>query len=212
MSPDIQYQHQSQTQIPGSGGNGGFGGGSSYSPPVTIPPIQMISGFFSDTNQNRKRSFSVVEGMENTPESGRGNRLSSISSILNPEQQRGSTEDAALDPSLHRRNASQGSLFQGQQQGPASQQYHARQGHGGVGGAGGAGGVSGMGQGGGVSGVGAMDYEDSASAGSGSGSGSSSLAHLEKSTRKAQLKREADLMRAMLEAKERELQELDGEG
>ncbi|MCJ1250329.1 putative electron transfer flavoprotein subunit [Trapelia coarctata] len=191
MSPDIQYQHQSQNQIPGSGGGGGFAAGPSYSPPVPIPPIQLSSGFLSDTNPNRKRSFSVVEGLENPSESARGNRLSSISSILNPEQQqRGSTEDGALDPNFHRRNVSQGSIFQAQQgQAPQSQLYQSRQGQGGVS---------------------AMDYEDSGSAGS--GSGSSSLAHLEKSTRKAQLRREAEAMRAMLEAKERELQELDGEG
>jgi len=175
----------------------------SYNPAVTIPPIQMIPAFLSDTTQNRKRSFSVVEGMENTSESARGNRLSSISSILNPEQQqqRGSTgaEDPSLDPHLHRRNLSQGSTYQSPPQLPPSQarsEYQPRPGPGGVGAMGATGGI------------GAMDYEDSGSG----GSGSSAIANLERSTRKARLKREAEAMRAMLEAKEKELQELDGAG
>lgn len=205
VSPDMQYQQQIQSQVSGAAsGNGGYGGGPSYHPPVTIPPIQMSPGSSSDIDQNRKRRFSVAEGIDNASESARGNRLSSISSILNPEQQQRGTvgaEDPALDPHLHRRNISQGSPYPSPQQLPPLQprgDYQPRPGQGGVG-------VVGA-----VGGIGAMDHEEPGSAGS--GSGSSSVANLERSTRKAQLKREAQAMRAMLEAKEKELQELDGEG
>ena len=68
------------------------------------PPSQLSLGATSTSNP-RKRSHSNTERDQpspSTPESARTNRLSSISSLLNPAQQRNSTtsEDMPIDPSL----------------------------------------------------------------------------------------------------------------
>ena len=152
---------------------------SPYNPPMLIPSLQTSPASQSSKPEaTRKRSFAAAEGttgLEVTPDSARPNRLSSISSILNPAQQSGkSTDDIIMDTSYHRSSSSQpqerNRPFNPM---PTSEQRWKP-----------------------------LDYEDSGGA----------VTDLEKSTRKAKLKREADEMRQMLEAKEKELQELDGEG
>ena len=152
---------------------------SPYNPPLLIPPLQTSpASLSSNPDTTRKRSFAAAEGtsgLENTPDSARSNRLSSISSILNPTQHTSQNKnDTAMDLSYQSNSSSRpqqhnqpfGSL-------PTPEQRTRP-----------------------------LEYEDPCGAAAGS----------EKSTRKAKLKREADEMRQMLKAKERELSELDGEG
>ncbi|KAL8807910.1 MAG: hypothetical protein Q9182_000376 [Xanthomendoza sp. 2 TL-2023] len=123
----------------------------------------------------RKRSYSNAEHDEPalpTPDSTRANRLSSISSILNPTQRQ---DDVPIDPSLSvlgqqisRQSQVPRESQQDSHQEPASDQQPRRPSH--------------------------MDPSQ----------------HL--AQRKAKLRQEADEMRAMLRAKERELEDLDGEG
>ncbi|KAL8699289.1 MAG: hypothetical protein Q9224_001477 [Gallowayella concinna] len=123
----------------------------------------------------RKRSHSNAEHDEPappTPDSARANRLSSISSILNPTQRQ---ENVPIDPSLSvlGQQASRQSQVvpresQQDHQEPSSDQTPRRQ--------------------------------------------SQIDASQQLAQRKAKLRQEADEMRAMLRAKERELEELDGEG
>ncbi|MCJ1318988.1 putative electron transfer flavoprotein subunit [Xylographa vitiligo] len=152
---------------------------SPYNPPMSIPPLQTSPvSQSSKPETTRKRSFAAAEGtggLEVTPDSARSNRLSSISSILNPAQQSGKgTDDIIIDTGYQRSSSSQ-SQHRNQPYNamPTSEQRWKT-----------------------------LDYEDSGG----------TVTDLEKSTRKAKLKREADEMRQMLEAKEKELQELDGEG
>jgi len=70
---------------------------------IRLSPAQSQSPYSSvSLNHNRKRSFSAAEG-ERTPEPhtdlSKSNRLSSISSILNPTRQTAS-EEVPIDPSL----------------------------------------------------------------------------------------------------------------
>ncbi|MCJ1382258.1 putative electron transfer flavoprotein subunit [Xylographa soralifera] len=152
---------------------------SPYNPPMLIPPLQTSPASQSSKPEaTRKRSFAAAEGtggLDITPDSARSNRLSSISSILNPAQQSGkSTDDIIMDTSYQRSSSSQSQpRNQTYNSMPTSEQRWRP-----------------------------LDYEDSGSA----------VTDIEKLTRKAKLKREADEMRQMLEAKEKELQELDGEG
>lgn len=128
---------------------------------------------FSSSNI-RKRSYSNAERDEPTPptpDSARANRLSSISSILNPAQRR---EDMPIDPTLsilgqQALQQSQAPQQSHQQLPPSSTDQKPRR----------------------PSNVDAGEW----------------LAQ-----RKARLRQEADQMRELLRAKERELEELDGEG
>ncbi|KAL8701624.1 MAG: hypothetical protein Q9201_004809 [Fulgogasparrea decipioides] len=132
-----------------------------------------LSPFSSSTT--RKRSYSNTERDEpspSTPESARANRLSSISSILNPAAQQ-RREEMPIDPSL--------SILgqQALQQSQTSQQQHHQQ---------------------------SPSSEVKTQRSSNAGTGES----LEQ--RKARLRWEAEQMRELLRVKERELEELDGEG
>ncbi|MCJ1390891.1 putative electron transfer flavoprotein subunit [Xylographa bjoerkii] len=152
---------------------------SPYNPPMLIPPLQTSPASpSSKPDATRKRSFAAAEGtigLENTPESARSNRLSSISSILNPAQQAGrNTGDTTIDNSYRRSGSSQPQQRNQPYSSLPIPEQRSRP----------------------------LDYEDPGGA----------VAGKEKSTRKAKLKREADEMRQMLKAKEKELQELDGEG
>ncbi|MCJ1435573.1 putative electron transfer flavoprotein subunit [Xylographa pallens] len=152
---------------------------SPYNPPMLIPSLQTSPASQSSKPEaTRKRSFAAAEGtsgLEATPDSARPNRLSSISSILNPAQQSGkSTDDIIMDTSYQRSNSSQPQYRNQPYNSMSTSEQRWRP----------------------------LDYEESGGA----------VTDLEKSTRKAKLKREADEMRQMLEAKEKELQELDGEG
>ena len=132
-----------------------------------------LSPFPSSTG--RKRSYSNTNHDEPpppAPENARANRLSSISSILNPTQNR---EDMPIDPSLsllgqqalRQSQISREPYQQHQQENPGEQNLHR----------------------------------------------SSNVDAVARITpRKAKLRQEMDEIRAMLRAKERELEELDGEG
>ena len=178
MSPDAAYQQERMRNLRFS---------SPFNPPLTIPPIQTIpsSQSSSQLDHSRKRSFAAAEssgGPEKTPDSARSNRLSSISSILNPARQSmTANEDMSVElnyqRSPHMQAQQQRGLSQTQLPGPSSLLTSEHRPN-------------------------PMDYQDPSNA----------VAGLEKSSRKAQLKQEAEAMRAMLKAKEQELQELDGEG
>ncbi|KAL8953428.1 MAG: hypothetical protein Q9222_000741 [Ikaeria aurantiellina] len=130
---------------------------------------------FQNSNA-RKRSYSNTERDDPnlpSPESARANRLSSISSILNPTQRR---EDSIIDPSLSA--LGQQALRQAQSS-QASQQEQPPQNANG-------------------------DHKSSRP--------SDVDADEWLAQRKARLRHEADQMREMLWAKERELEEIDGEG
>ncbi|MCJ1280715.1 putative electron transfer flavoprotein subunit [Xylographa opegraphella] len=152
---------------------------SPYNPPMSIPPLQTSpASQLSKPEATRKRSFAAAEGtsgLEITPDSARSNRLSSISSILNPAQQPGKSNDDIVMDTRYQRSGSSQPQHRNQPYNtmPTSEQR-----------------------------LRPLDYEDPGGA----------VTELEKSTRKAKLKREAEEMRQMLEAKEKELQELDGEG
>ncbi|KAL8780822.1 MAG: hypothetical protein Q9213_006295 [Squamulea squamosa] len=127
------------------------------------------------SSNGRKRSHSNTEHDEPvipTPEHIRTNRLSSISSILNPTQHR---EDMPIDPSL--------SLL-GQQ--ALRQSQIPREPH--------------------------QQHQQESSNGQNSYRSSNVDASERTAQRKAKLRQEADEIRAMLRAKERELEDLDGEG
>ena len=126
------------------------------------------------SSHTRKRSYSNAEhddAVSSPPENGRANRLSSISSILNPTQRR---EEMPIDPSLHLLGQQALRQSQSQQQPP----HHST----------------------------AAANEDKPKRPSNVDSGEW-LAQ-----RKAKLRQEAEQMREMLRAKEREIEELDGEG
>ncbi|KAL8803884.1 MAG: hypothetical protein Q9200_006046, partial [Gallowayella weberi] len=139
---------------------------------ISQPESQNRLSPFPSSNV-RKRSYSNAEHDEPapaTPDSTRANRLSSISSILNPTQRQ---DDVPIDPSLSvlgQQTLRQSQVPRESQQEPpepASDQAPRR------------------------------------------------LSHMEPSQylaqRKAKLRQEADEMRALLRAKERELEDLDGE-
>lgn len=141
-----------------------------YPPPLgPLPPAH-----------SRKRSFSKTDSdnmpSPSTPDSSRANRLSSISSILNPQQQ--SAEDMPIDPTLsglhqqHRHSIAH----------PQHQMHHPQL---------------------------PLPHPEmrSRSVGNGDPGGWG-----ERMERKARLRREAEEMRTILKAKERELEALDGEG
>lgn len=141
----------------------------------THPRVSLSS---TPPRNTRKRSISVAEG-DNTrdhhPESARSNRLSSISSILNPAQQ-SEGDNVPIDPSLTAIDRDH--YHQPPHQPPQQQQ------------------------------------EPPAAA---SGDRSRPVAvddpgGKDRLARRAQLKREAEEMREMLRAKERELAEWSGEG
>ena len=154
---------------------------SPYNPPMPIPPLQTSPAAQSSKSETtRKRSFAAAEGttgLDPTLDSARPNRLSSISSILNPAQQPSSksTDDTGMDTSYPRSSSSQPQRRNPPYSAMPTPEQRWR----------------------------SLDYEDP---------GGAAVTDLERSTRKAKLKREADAMRLMLEAKEKELQELDGEG
>ncbi|KAL9581769.1 MAG: hypothetical protein Q9203_005761 [Teloschistes exilis] len=129
---------------------------------------------FSSSNA-RKRSYSNAERDEPSPsasETARGNRLSSISSILNPAQRR---DDMPIDPSLS--ILGQQALQQAQQTPQQAHQQLAPP---------------------------STDAKPRRPSNVDAGEWSAQ--------RKARLRQEADQLRGMLRAKERELEELDGEG
>ena len=143
---------------------------SPYPPPLgSLPPAH-----------SRKRSFSKTDAdnipSPSTPDSMRPNRLSSISSLLNPQQQSG--EEVPIDPTLsglsqqHRHSiaTSQHQMHHAQLPPPHPEMRSRSVGNGDPGGWG------------------------------------------ERMERKARLRREAEEMREMLRAKEREIEALDGEG
>ncbi|MCJ1405590.1 putative electron transfer flavoprotein subunit [Xylographa trunciseda] len=152
---------------------------SPYNPPITILPLQTSPASQSSKPEaTRKRSFAAAEGttgLEIAPEGARSNRLSSISSILNPAQQASkNTEENVMD-TVYQKSSSSQPQHRNQPYGPLpTPEQRLRP----------------------------INHEDSGAV----------VTDKEKSTRKAKLKREADEMRQMLKAKERELQELDGEG
>lgn len=149
-----------------------------FKPSPSISAVQATSSTqSSQTEQKRKRTFAVAEGSsngENSPGSARSNKLSSISSILNPAQQSGMNhEDTPMDLSYQRGTRLQQQAQQRNQAfgTSASSKHRSRP----------------------------PDYEDSGG----------NVKVEQKSLRKAQLEREAEQMRAILKAKERELLELD---
>ncbi|KAL8831159.1 MAG: hypothetical protein Q9170_005419 [Blastenia crenularia] len=140
--------------------------GSQSENPSRLSPFQ--------SSHTRKRSYSNTEHDETAslpPENGRANRLSSISSILNPTQRR---EELPIDPSLSL--LGQQALRQSQQHQTQQQQLP-------------------------------LPPGDEKPQRPGNIDTGEWLA-----MRKAKLRQEAEQMREMLRAKERELEELDGEG
>lgn len=136
------------------------------------------------SSHSRKRSFSATDRdhpSPSTPESGRANRLSSISSILNPQSQ--GVEDMPIDPSLA---------------GLTPQQHqHQHQRHS----------VHSL-SGASLPPLPPPQLETrSRSVGNGDPGGWG-----DKEARKARLRREVDEIREALRRKEREIEELDGEG
>ena len=150
-------------------------------PPLTIPPIQSHPPPPTVPTENtRKRSFSMTEGVRNAEpatDSSRPNRLSSISSILNPLQPTSTNpEESSIDPNLAQNSVSNHHSAPSPRdvQPPSSlppPEYRSR----------------------------STIYEDT-------GGGNDNH---ERAARKARLKQEAEEMREMLKAKERELEELD---
>ena len=129
----------------------------------------------------RKRSFSKTDSdnmpSPSTPDpANRSNRLSSISSILNPQQQSG--DDMAIDPTLSGLNQQHRHSIAT----PHHQMHHPQL---------------------------PLPHPEmrSRSVGNGDPGGWG-----ERMERKARLRREADEMKEMLRAKEREIEALDGEG
>ncbi|KAL9640979.1 MAG: hypothetical protein Q9204_000454 [Flavoplaca sp. TL-2023a] len=121
------------------------------------------------SSNGRKRSHSNTEHEELTPESARSNRLSSISSILNPTQQH---DDMPIDPSL----SLLGQQALRQSQLPREHQQQRQQER-------------------------PNDHNPNG------------LEVNERiANRKVKLRQEVDEIRAMLRAKERELEDMDGEG
>ncbi|MCJ1477654.1 putative electron transfer flavoprotein subunit [Lambiella insularis] len=146
---------------------------------ITSPGQDRSSNQPTQTEQRQKRSFAVAEGTgdrASSPGSARPNRLSSISSILNPAQQSASRNgDTSMEPTSQRGTSSEPQRQRAQASGASPSLEHRSW---------------------------QFDFEDA----------SGSAAIVEKSSRKAQLKREAEQMRQILKAKERELQELDRDG
>ena len=153
---------------------------SSPSTTPALPPAHLSVGTMPPTNA-RKRSYSNTDREDpspSTPESARTNRLSSISSLLNPAQQHSATSDEMpIDPSLsqvpqfakqHRHSTPYHHLQQPQLAAPSPDGR-------------------------------------SKSLGSGDPGG------WDKMERRSRLQREVSFLRDTLRAKERELEELDGE-
>ena len=154
-----------------------------YHPPLQIPPIQTrpTSHPSAMTEHTRKRSFSIAEGTrpsEKTPDSAKSpNRLSSISSILNPPQHSLDEDSLPLEPVPRRGNGGSGPTS-----GANSMQARARH----------------------TLGYAHAPYSPPEYA--------KQLPTHEKEGRKAKLRREADDLREMLRAKERELEEMGDVG
>ncbi|KAL8846730.1 MAG: hypothetical protein Q9221_008204 [Calogaya cf. arnoldii] len=124
------------------------------------------------SSNGRKRSYSNADHDELLPESARTNRLSSISSILNPTQHH---DDMPLDPSLALlgQQALRQSQMPRESYQPRQQEHPSDQN---------------------LNGSGNVDVSERIS------------------QRKAKLRQEVDEIRAVLRIKERELEDLDGEG
>ncbi|KAI4144194.1 MAG: hypothetical protein L6R39_004286 [Caloplaca ligustica] len=161
--------------------------------PQSEPPHNRLSPFQSSAH-TRKRSYSNTETdnpATSPPPSengGRSNRLSSISSILNPTQQQ-RREDVPIDPSLSL--LGQQALRQSlSHPSPQQQQYHQFPPQ--------------------------QQPQQQQQQMGGEGSKPERPSHIDHAEwiaqRKALLRREAEYMREALRAKEREIEELDGEG
>lgn len=142
--------------------------------PSTQPPVSVSS---TPPRNTRKRSLSIAEGdsaRDHHSENARSNRLSSISSILNPAQQIDG-DNVLIDPSLTAIDRDH---------------YHQQQHQN-------------------------LQHQPPPASSSGDQSWPVTVddpGGKERLARRAQLQREAEEMREMLKAKERELAELSGEG
>lgn len=179
-----KYQHRRQPtlEFPGH-----------LHPPLSIPPI---AGYPPPSQRplTRKRRFSAADDFPNdtNSENARANRLGSISSILNPPQQHprpAATNTPTNDPTLLDPNLTGNALAPLPPRGPSS--------------------IFSFGQ----PPISATTAEQSprpASLDDAEGGDFSTTDG--RATRKARLKHDADALRDMLRAKERELEELNGQG
>ena len=161
-----------------------------HPPPIHNPPSPQLH----PQDNRRKRSFSIAEGTRTRtpdfpPDDPRhhSNRLSSISSILNPTSQMPVHEDPLIDPNLTSAKPLHPLHLSGSQAPasirpslPPTPEYQSTR----------------------------RGYEDP-----GGGTGTGTGKERAKAARKEKLRREAEEMRERLRAKERELEELDeGDG
>ena len=157
---------------------------NTFNPPVTIPPIQTTSSYTSSPqDHSRKRSFSYVDGNMIVENTPDSARSTRLGSISSILNP---TQNTSINTEESPMDISYQKSTTLQSARIPSQPS--------------------------VQASGSLSVPETRSRPLSHDDPGGSLANIEKSTRKAQLKREAEAMRKMLRAKEQELQDLDGEG